>query len=137
MSVQVPESITDEELGQWMLRTVGARIARVLGWETLASVTDIIIDALVAYGVDTVAQVDDVPRLKALARVELWRAVVEQTSGETYLAMPDGIRAYGHQINQQAVRALAVAERAAAIYGEAYVVTRVTIDGRRRRRNQW
>lgn len=134
MATQVPSTTTAGDLAGWMSRVAGPRIVEVLGWSDPASYDDIIVDALMAYGVDDLASARDIPRLLAVARVALWQAVVEQTSGETYLAMPDGIRAYGYQINEQAQRALAAARRAAATtYGLGYAVERVQLRHRRRR----
>ncbi len=134
MAAQVPSTMTAADLAGWMSRVVGRRIVEVLGWAEASAFDDIITDALLAYGTTDVSLARDIPRLLALARVALWQAVVEQTSGETYLAMPDGIRAYGYQINEQAGRALAAARRAAATtYGVGYTVERVQLAHRRRR----
>jgi hypothetical protein len=76
----IPSSYSEIQLSDYML-TVTAQISTVIGL-TSDSFDEAVNDTLVAYGVDGIASVTDINKLRTLARVEAWRTVVNATAGE-------------------------------------------------------
>lgn len=127
MSATVPSSYTRETLASWLHTVAGPSVAGVLGWTAPGSYEEIVNDALLALGITATEDADDVAALRAAARVALWQAVVEQTATHYDVTMPDGVRVVRNQIQEQALRALSIARRAAMEAGVALVVTQTPI----------
>jgi hypothetical protein len=128
--VSIPAYATREELSEYMAAVVGAGISGTLGWTAPDSYDEAVIDTLIAYGGDVkdVYEATDIPKLRAVARMEVWRAVMEQTAGFYDITAPDGIRAVRNQIHAQAVAAYKEARRDAQKHGvNALRVERQTI----------
>lgn len=105
----LPASYSESTLGQYMAGVIGD-FAGILGWSVVAgSYAEPINDALVAYPVATVAAATDLPRLRALARVMVWRAVVGQMASR-YEFSTDNQTFKRDQLFRQAQLALVAAE---------------------------
>jgi hypothetical protein len=101
----LPETYTQTHLADWLLKRLGP-VADVLGWSAMSfQVVDAIEDALIAYGVDEVPEATNVPKLRALARRELWRQVADSTVGYHDFTSSDQSFKL-QQIHEQAVAAL-------------------------------
>jgi hypothetical protein len=74
-----PTSYNEDGLKAFMLGQVG-NMGAVLGLD-VNSFTEAVSDTLLAYGVPDVALALDIPKLRALARVEAWRVAVQQAAG--------------------------------------------------------
>jgi hypothetical protein len=70
----IPASYTEAELKTFMLAAV-AELGAVLGLTT-SSFAEAVNETLLAYGVDDIADATDIPKLRALARVEAWKVAV-------------------------------------------------------------
>jgi len=97
-----PTSYTEDQLKGFMHRTLGA-VASVLNWDVFTNAYDeAAIETLLAYGVDTIAEATDMRKLRALARREVWRAVMHETVGDFDFSA-DGGSYNRSQIHAQAV----------------------------------
>ena len=77
----VPVSYTEEELVAYQHAVLG-KTATVLDWTVSGGDYDeAVIDALVLYGVSTIAAATDIDKLRACARLAVWRAVAADTAG--------------------------------------------------------
>ena len=104
----LPTIYTEETLAAFM-RDCLKTIAKDLGWTTDAPFAEPINETLLAYspnGVTPIADATDIARLRALARIEAWRAVVEGTTGD-YDASSKDDEMKRSQVNAQAKSALA------------------------------
>lgn len=116
--MSIPVYATREELSLYMADVVGAGISGTLGWTAPDSYDEAVISTLIAYGnVTNVSEAIDIPKLRAVARMEVWRAVMEQTAGFYDITMPDGIRAVRSGIFTQATAAFKQAQKDAMRFG--------------------
>ncbi len=76
----IPSSYTELSLADFMRRITG-NVAAALGW-TADDFDEAVNETLLAYGVDELSSVTDVAKLRALARVAAWRALVDATAAE-------------------------------------------------------
>lgn len=107
----LPASYTEESLKAFML-TATERIATVIKF-TADKFADAVNETLVAYGTDDIAEATDVKKLRALARVEAWRAMVDATTGEFDYSADSGQTATHYkrsQLHDHALKAFARAE---------------------------
>lgn len=116
----IPSSYSEVSLAAYMLSVTG-NVAAALGW-TASDFTEAVNDALVAYGVPDIANATDIAKLRALAKVEAWRAVVDGTAADIEFTA-DGANFKRNQMHQQAVAALerAQSEATARGYADSYV----------------
>lgn len=79
----VPASYTEQELKEYMAATLGEKAAKLLDWTVAEGHYDeAATETAFAYGVDDVAEVsgrENIRRLRAIARRELWRSVMQRT----------------------------------------------------------
>lgn len=120
--MSIPVSYTTDQLAAYMHGVIGPNVAAILGWTAPGSYTEIVTDAVLSYGVDDISKADDMLKLRSIARMEVWRAVRDQTSAHYDLTMPDGIRAERNQINSQAQTAYLEARKDAMRHGAGYAV---------------
>lgn len=122
----IPTAYTEEDLAQFAVLQLGD-LATALGWVAEdPRVQEAVTDALLAYGVTLMAEATDVGKLRAHARVAIWRAVARATAGY-YRFGADQMSFDRQQVHAQAVRMLAEAEREAGAVGAgpSLVVTSV------------
>lgn len=116
----VPVSYTEATLAEYMHNVLGA-VADALGWSVAGdSYAEAITETLLACDVADIAQLsgaDDMRKLRAIARREVWRAVVHATTAH-YDMSADGLSAHRSQINEQAHKMLVAAEIDAALYDD-------------------
>lgn len=111
----VPTSYTESELAAYMQTTI-APLDGVLGWTTVPdNYQEPVNDALLAYGVADIAEATDMVKLRTLARLMVWRAVVAATAG-TYDYRVDNEQFSRSQIHEHAAAMLAIAESEAGAY---------------------
>jgi hypothetical protein len=115
------------QLADYLHRLLG-NTAETLGWSVSGGhYWDVLDDALLAYAAAegassvTIADATDLRQLRALARVEVWRAVVAATTAEHDYGTATARFARG-QIHKQALAQLARAEADAAPYAPEHVV---------------
>jgi hypothetical protein len=72
----IPGSYTEETLKTYML-TVPGQLGAVLGM-TVNSFNEAVNEVLLAYGVATIADATDIPKLRALAKVEAWKVALAE-----------------------------------------------------------
>lgn len=120
--MSIPVSYTADELALYLHSVVGPNVVAILGWSAPDSYSEIVTDAVLSYGVEDIAEADNISKLRAIARMHVWRAVMEQTTGHYDLTMPDGIRAERNQIHQQAKGAYLEARKEAMRHGTDYSV---------------
>lgn len=120
--MSIPVSYTVEELATYMHATIGPNVAAILGWEAPGSYTEIVTDAVLSYGVEDIAEADNMLKLRAIARMHVWKTVADHTVPFYDLTMPDGIRAERNQIHQQAKGAYLEARKEAMRHGTDYSV---------------
>lgn len=118
----IPAAYTEQELGAYMLGVTGG-----LGTRLELAVADFdegVTSALLAYGVDDIANADDIAKLRALARVEAWRTAWNHATG-AYDFTADGSSFKRSELAKQAQAQLEQAEREAMAYGGivGYTVT--------------
>lgn len=123
-----PTAYTENELAAFLITTLG-KVATALEWTAATTqVVEAVYDTIHAYGVSVIADATDVRKLRALARVAIWRAVVRDTAGH-YAVAAEGMSFNRQQLHEQATRALREAEGEAAEIGAgvaALLVTPVT-----------
>jgi hypothetical protein len=96
--------VTTIDLQLLLHRTLGA-LATDLGWEAADDhAQDVVTATLAQLGAATVEEVTDTPRLIAVARQELWRAVANATVGFVDVTGVDGGAEKLSQIHAHAVR---------------------------------
>lgn len=124
-----PVAYTEAELADYLITALG-ETATVLGWTSATDqVEEAVNDALLAYfgGAGDVADATDIPKLRALVRVAAWQSVVRWTATRYHFA--EGTAEFDRQqVHDQALKALAEAEREAGLVGAgpALVVTPVS-----------
>lgn len=107
-----PASYTETSLAEYMHATLGAMATR-LGWTVDdGDYTEAVNEAVAAYGTDDISGItgrDELRKLRALARREVWRLVV-QSLAAYYEFSTDGQSFKPNQMSAQAQAALAQAE---------------------------
>jgi len=106
-----PSSYSESTIRDYMY-AVTKGTATVVGW-TANNFVEPVNDLLIAYGVSTINDATDIPKLRALARIEAWRAMVSATSGEFDYSSDSGQTALHYkrsQLHEQAKLALASAQ---------------------------
>jgi hypothetical protein len=125
----IPVSYTEATLQAYTHTLLGA-VAATLGWTVaLGSYTEPCNEAIAAYGVDDVTTIlgrDNVRKIRALARREVWRAVAAQTASH-YDVSADGASRQRSQIHAQALQELQRAELDCMEFDPAYEVGATTI----------
>lgn len=125
--MSVPSSYSDATIADFMLATLGD-VGTVLGM-TDASFEEPIIDTLLAYGEDDIADATDISKLRALARVQAWRTALRNAAARYDFA--DGTENLKRsQIFAHIQAALASAESDASVFASedsSYVVGRATV----------
>ena len=77
-----PTSYTEATLKAYMHSVLGA-VATSLGWSVAGSSYDEAVnEAIIGYGVTDIANATTIQKLRALARREVWRAVMAEVSGD-------------------------------------------------------
>lgn len=112
-----PSSYTESMLRDYMYATTKG-VADVVGW-TAKDFVEAVNDTLFAYGVDDISDATSMPKLRALARVEAWRAMATVTAGEFDYSADSGQTATYYkrsQLHQQAKASLVVAQAEAGAY---------------------
>lgn len=124
-----PTVYSELSLAGYMETTLGP-VAEVLGW-TVGSgkLAEVVNDALVAYGVDDVAEAAEIGKLRAIARREAWRAASDAL-GAFYDFDSDSERFVRSQMHKASLDSLANAERdcMALGVGAGYGVTITSIE---------
>jgi hypothetical protein len=117
--VAIPASYTELSLAEYMV-TVTRNVAAALGW-TSDDFLEAVNDTLTAYGESAIDDATDVTKLRTLAKVEAWRAVVDGTAADIEFTA-DGSSFKRNQMHAHAVAAMERAESAAtaAGYGDTY-----------------
>lgn len=118
----VPTAYTEDELKVYLATAVLGSTADMLGWSVAGGDFDeIVADTLIAYGVPAIASATDVAKLRALARLKAWEAVVRETVLEiNYTA--DGATFNREAIHQHAQAMVSQARVDAFVYGDGYQV---------------
>jgi len=111
----VPTAYTESELADYMYAAMGDT-AQVIGWTGSGALAGAVIEALIAYGVTSIDVATDIPRLRALALVEAWKAAMAQVSGDYKFTDIDGRTAERQQIFDHCQEMLAQATADAANY---------------------
>jgi len=109
----IPSSYTELSLAAFMV-TVTRSVTGALDWSA-DDFGEAVNDTLLAYGVTAVASATDIAKLRALARVEAWRTVVDGTAADIDFAA-DGGDYKRSQMHSQARAALERALEQAAPY---------------------
>lgn len=126
----LPASYTEAELAAYMHSVLGS-VATALGWSVAGeSYVEPVNETLAAYGVDDIAAISgraNIVKLRALARREVWRAVVAQSAAH-YDVTADGASLTRSQIQAQAREQLRLAEIDCLTYDPAYRVSVTGID---------
>ena len=114
---------SEDALGSYLLEVLG-RVAETLGWKTPQDLRLPVLEALSDYGASDIASVsgfDNARKLRALGRVQAWRAAVANLA-----AMHDysegGGSASKDQLYRHAKEMLADAVAEAATYSATYAV---------------
>lgn len=125
-----PASYTEQSLAEYMHATLGAMATR-LGWTVDdGDYTEAVNEAVAAYGTDDISGIsgrDNLRKLRALARREVWRLVV-QSLAAYYEFSTDGQSFKPNQMSEQASKSLAQAEDDCAALGIDNGAYNVTID---------
>jgi hypothetical protein len=128
--MSIPASYTETTLATYM-HTILGPVAATLGWSVAAgSYDEPVNEALAAYGVDDIADISgraNITKLRALARREVWRAVMQATASH-YDVKADGANRSRSQIHTQAKAAYELACIDALSYDPAYIVGVTTVD---------
>jgi hypothetical protein len=128
--MSIPTSYTEEELAAYMDTILGP-VADALNWSVAGNdYAEPVNSAILSYGVDDIAEItgrDNIAKLRAIARAEVWRAVVDATSGH-YDFSDGGVSLKRSQMNAQARENAQAAEFAAyslGAYGNEVVVDNI------------
>lgn len=106
----LPTAYTEYDLAAFFRDEVLKKTATLLDWTQPDDYQGAVNDTLIAYGVEDIADATNIPRLRAIGRREVWRAVVEDTAG-MYGYTVDGETYNRQQINAQARAAFDQAEK--------------------------
>lgn len=122
----VPATYTETGLIAFMTTVLGSA-GDALPEDTRDAVyQEAVIETLLEYGVSDIADATDVARLRALARVAVWQAVVDATAGNIDFRMGDQSLT-SSQIHAQALQNLRRATTQALPYDSTYAVTRTAV----------
>lgn len=125
-----PTSYSEATLAAFLLAELG-NVAVALGWTAQPNVQPAIDEALLAYGVDEIADVtgrDNIRKLRAFARVEAWKLATNSLAGD-YDFKADGGDYKRSQLHDQAVKALERAQDDAAEFdADTNVISRDAIE---------
>ncbi len=120
----LPTSYTEDELKAFMLATL-EDLGSVLGL-TAARFGEAVNETLLAYGVTAIAQATDIPKLRALAKVEAWKVAVKAASGRIDWSEA-GASFKQSQYRTAAREGLELAQAEAAAYGGGLAGYEVTV----------
>lgn len=120
-----PSSYTEATLADYMHTALGA-VASAMAYTSPASYSEAVNEALLGYGVDDIATIsgrENIRKLRALARVQAWKQVIADVTGD-YDFSADGGQYSRSQVHKMALEALALAENEALALGAipGYVV---------------
>jgi hypothetical protein len=108
-----PTSYTEIDLAVYMASIAG-EIMTYLGWTAEENqVAEAVNETLLAYGTDdisTITESTNIRKLRAVARREIWRAIVNALASFIDYSAPDGQALKESQLQTQAAAALALAE---------------------------
>jgi hypothetical protein len=114
-----PTVYTEKTLADFMQATL-ADLATTLGWTTTPDdYQEAVNEALLTYGtsaISTITGTTNIRKLRAIARVQVWRQVVAAVAGD-YDFEADGAKFDRSQVQEMARQALALAEVDAMAYG--------------------
>lgn len=122
-----PTAYTEATLATFMLAELGD-VAGVLEWTAQSHVQEAINEALLVYGVSTIADATDITRLRALARRQVWRSAINSLTTRYDFSNPEGEYKRSQMVKAAATR-LAQAESDAMPYDPnigAAIVTSIT-----------
>lgn len=120
----IPGSYTEETLKTYML-TVLRQLGAVLGM-TVNSFDEAVNEVLLAYGVADIADATDIPKLRALAKVEAWKVALAE-AGARIDWSEAGASFKQSQYRAAAREGLLGAEAEAARYGGGWPGYEVTV----------
>jgi len=113
-----PSSYSESMIRDYMYSTTKG-VVDVINW-TANDFVEPVNDLLIAYGVDTINDATDIAKLRAMAKIEAWRAMVSATSGEFDYSSDSGQTALHYkrsQLHEQAKAALTLAQGDAVTAG--------------------
>lgn len=115
-----PTSYTEEALAIYMRDGVLKELSTALGWTLVPDdYQEAINEALLMMEVDSISEVSgrsNIQKLRYAAQIAVWRQVISATTGDYNFAV-DGERYDRSQVNEQAHKALALAESDAMAFG--------------------
>lgn len=95
----IPASYSEVTLADFMISELRS-VATALNW-TSGSMGEAVNSAILDYGVTDIADCIDIPKIRAIARVEAWKAVMADVSGD--YDFRDGNSSYSRsQVHKQA-----------------------------------
>lgn len=122
----VPTAYTEPELLQFMVDVL-ASVADILDWNVASSeLKEALIETLIGYGITDIASATDLKKLRTLARMEAWRAVMQATAGD-FNFQADGGTYSRAQVHAQAMNQFKLAESSALPYLSTYKVSSVQV----------
>lgn len=112
----IPVAYTEADLAAFQLNILDT-LAATLAWTSVTpAVLEAVNDAVLAYGVADIAGATDIAKLRALARVAIWRAVARATAGFYQFGL-DQMTFNRQQVHAQAMTMIGEAERDATALG--------------------
>lgn len=105
--VTVPSSYTEATLAQFMIDSL-SDVAPVIGKTSTNEFSEQVNDALILYGVDDIADATDIPKIRACAKVAVWRK-----------ALVDLMTRYSFQTDQQRFDRIEMAKLAKVVLANA------------------
>lgn len=111
----VPSAYTETELSQFMIDTLGD-VASVINRTSIGDYEEEVIDALLLYGVTTVADASNIAKIRACAKVAAWRKALTNLITR-YNFQTDQQRFERIEMAKMARNALLMAEEEAASHG--------------------
>jgi len=117
----VPSAYTETTLADFMHSQLG-QFPTLFGWTSPASYQEAVNETLLAYGVDVIASATDIRKLRALARVEAWKQVINELASK-FKFQADGSTFEQQQMHEMALKNLTAAERDAMVYTTDYSAT--------------
>lgn len=110
----VPAAYDEPQLAGYMMAVLGAT-ADALDWDA-SDLDEAVLDSLILYGVSDITNATDIDKLRACARLALWRAVEAATAGNIDFA-EDAQRFNDAQIHDHAVAQVKKARVEAVKFG--------------------
>lgn len=125
----IATSYSEAELADFAIVQLDTLAAALTWTAASAAVLEAVTDALLAYGVADPLDATNIPKLRALTRVAIWRSVARATTG-WYRFSADQMSFDRQQVHEQALAMIAEAERDAGAIGvgAALVVATVVRD---------